>query len=54
MFSLQGEAILGMTYGYEVQQCYDRMLDDAKKLSDLAQECALPGALLVNYIPSRM
>jgi hypothetical protein len=43
-----------MTYGYEVQQRNDRMLDVAKRLSDLAQESALPGALLVNYIPSRM
>jgi hypothetical protein len=42
-----------MTYGYEVHQRNDRMLDVAKRMSNVATENVLPGALLVNYIPIR-
>jgi hypothetical protein len=51
MFSLQGEAILAMTYGYEVHQRDDKMFSAAKRMSDIAQGVSLPGALIINYIP---
>jgi len=40
-----------MTYGYEVHQREDRMLDVAKRMNKFKQENILPGRLLVNYIP---
>jgi hypothetical protein len=43
-----------MTYGYEVQDRDDRMLDASKRMSNFAQEKILPGALLVNYLSFRM
>lgn len=48
---LQGELVMGITYGYEVKEHYDRKLDAAKQRAKLATETALPGALLVNELP---
>jgi hypothetical protein len=42
-----------MTYGYQVHGADDRMIHDAKRLNKFGIEMALPGALLVNYIPLR-
>jgi hypothetical protein len=53
-YSLQGELILAMTYGYyEVSGRNDKMIDAARKLSDLGTSIVLPGALLVNNLPFR-
>jgi len=52
-FSLQGELILAITYGYEVKERHDRKLDAARQLAKLTSELALPGALLVNELPLR-
>ena len=54
MFSFQGELILAMTYGYDVQERDDRMIDAAKRMTKFGEERILPGALLVNHIPLRM
>jgi len=51
---MQGEQILSMTYGYEVQGYNDRKVDAARRLSDLGSATALPGALLVNDLPFRV
>ena len=40
-----------MTYGFEVHQRDDVMLDTAKRMSKFGQANVLPGALLVNYLP---
>jgi hypothetical protein len=53
-YSLQGELILAMTYGYEVRGRDDRKIDVARRMSDLGSATALPGALLVNDLPFRM
>jgi hypothetical protein len=43
-----------MAYGYyEVSGRDDRMIDAARKLSDLGTSTALPGALFVNNLPFR-
>ncbi|KAH9986740.1 cytochrome P450 [Russula compacta] len=47
----QGELILAMTYGCEVQGPDDRMIDAAKRMNKFGSEQILPGALLVNHIP---
>lgn len=49
--SFQGELILGITYGYEVQGRHDRKLDVSKRLNDFGTSTFLPGALLVNELP---
>jgi len=54
LYSLQGELILAMTYGYEVRGRDDRKIDVARRMSDLGSATALPGALLVNDLPFRM
>jgi len=51
MFSLQGELILAVTYGYQVRGRDDRMIEAAKRRNAFAIEKILPGALLVNHIP---
>ena len=43
-----------MTYGYEVHQRKDRMLDIAKSLQKFKRENIFPDKMLVNYIPLRM
>ncbi|KAI0289330.1 cytochrome P450 [Russula brevipes] len=48
---LSGELILAMGYGYEVQGRNDRVVNVARKMAQLAAETALPGAVLVNYLP---
>ncbi|KAH9975189.1 cytochrome P450, partial [Russula compacta] len=47
----QGELILAMTYGYEVHQRDDEMLEAAKMMSRFGAPRTLPGALLVNELP---
>ena len=54
LFSFQGELILNMTYGYQVQGRDDRKLDIAIKLNEFGTGTFLPGALLVNELPFRM
>ena len=51
MFSLQGELILAVTYGYQVRGSDDKIIDAAKRRNAFALEKILPGALLVNSIP---
>jgi len=48
---LQGELVLAMTYGYEVQGRNDRKVDAARKLVEIGSATILPGALLVNDLP---
>jgi hypothetical protein len=54
MLRFQGELILAMTYGYEVRERNDRMIDAAKRMTEFATKRFLPGALLVNQFPLRM
>jgi cytochrome P450 len=49
--SSQGESILAMTYGYEVQEHDDKLLQTAKTMSKFGADQVLPGALLVNHLP---
>jgi len=51
---MQGELILSMTYGYEVQGRNDRKIDAARRLVEVGSATALPGALLVNDLPFRV
>ncbi len=51
---MQGELILSMTYGYEVQGRNDRKIDAARRLVEIGSAAALPGALLVNDLPFRV
>jgi len=51
---MQGELILAMTYGYEVQGHNDRKVDAARRASDIGSATVLPGALLVNDLPFRV
>ena len=53
-YSLQGELILAMTYGYEVQGRGDRKVDASRRLVEIGSATALPGALLVNDLPFRV
>jgi hypothetical protein len=53
MYSLSGEQILAMVYGYEVQGRNDHKVNVAKEMASLVSETALPGVLLVNDIPLR-
>jgi len=41
-----------MGYGYEVKEINDRTVKAAKKMVQLMGQIALPGALLVNVLPS--
>ncbi|KAI9454956.1 cytochrome P450 [Russula earlei] len=43
-----GEQLLAMTYGYDAKGRDDRLIDAAKKLSELGTRSSLPGSLLVN------
>ncbi|KAI0291060.1 cytochrome P450 [Multifurca ochricompacta] len=47
----QGELILAMAYGYEVQGRDDSMIDVPRRLNEIGIATALPGALLVNDLP---
>jgi hypothetical protein len=51
---MQGELMLAMTYGYEVQGHGDRKVDAARRLAEIGAVTALPGALLVNDLPFRV
>ena len=51
---MQGELVLSMTYGYEVQGYSDRKVDAARRLAAIGSATALPGALLVNDLPFRV
>ena len=51
MFSLQGALILAVTYGYQVHDRSDRLLDDCKRRNKLATEENLVGNLPINHIP---
>ncbi|KAI0251161.1 cytochrome P450 [Lactifluus subvellereus] len=48
---LQGEMILAMTYGYEVQGRGDRKIDVSRQFIRMSVETATPRDLLVNAIP---
>ncbi|KAI9449576.1 cytochrome P450 [Lactarius psammicola] len=48
---LQGELTLDMTYGYEVQGRDDRLVEAARKASQMGAKTALPSDLLVNGLP---
>ena len=50
-YSLIGELILAIAYGYEVQGHNDRTVNVARKVATLGAETALPGALLINDLP---
>ena len=54
MLSFQGELILAVTYGYQVNGSDDRIVGAAKRLNQFGIEKALPGALLVNSVPMRL
>jgi hypothetical protein len=54
MLRFQGELILAVTYGYQVNGSDDRIVDAAKRLNRFGIEKALPGALLVNSVPLRL
>jgi hypothetical protein len=51
MFCLQGELILGVTYGYEVHGRDDKFLDASKRRNKFAMEVVPFNALLLNHIP---
>jgi hypothetical protein len=51
MFSLQGELILAMTYGYQVCGRNDRLLDASKRANKLGAEENVLGNALINHIP---
>ena len=51
MFSLQGELILAVTYGYQVHGCNDRMLYAPKRRNKFIVEENLLGTLPINHIP---
>jgi hypothetical protein len=46
--------ILAMTYGYEVDERLDKMIEAATEMSNFAVPKVVPGALLVNEIPFRV
>ncbi|KAI0302458.1 cytochrome P450 [Multifurca ochricompacta] len=48
---LQGELILAMTYGYEVQGHNDRKITVARQMATLSSTVTFPGCLLVNDLP---
>jgi hypothetical protein len=50
-FSLTGEIVLTIAYGYEVQGPNDRKVDIPRKMAQLASGTGLPGALLINDLP---
>jgi hypothetical protein len=50
----QNEQILAVTYGYEARGHHDRMIEAAKKLTELGTRASLPGSLLINELPFRM
>lgn len=49
---LQGEMILSLTYGYDAKGPEDPKIVVVKKMAQLAATTTLPGALLVNNLPS--
>jgi hypothetical protein len=51
MFSLQGELILAVTYGYEVHGRDDKLLDASKRRNEFAKEVTPLNVLLLNHIP---
>ena len=44
--------MLAMAYGYEVKDLNDRIVKLTKRMIQMMGEIALPGALLVNVLPS--
>ena len=52
-YSLPGDFMLTMTYGYEVRGLDDRNLTVARKMAKQVTVTALPSALLVNDLPFR-
>jgi len=54
MFSFQGELILAVTYGYQVQGYDDRLLNVSRGRIRFALEKVLPGTLLLNYVSFRV
>ena len=51
MFSLQGELILAVTYGYEVHRHDDKLLDASRRRNKFAKEVVPLNASLLNGIP---
>ena len=54
LYSMQGDLILAMTYGYEVCGREDRMVEAPREMTELGSATALPGALLINDLPFRV
>jgi len=50
---MQGELILAMTYGYEVQGRNDKKIEASRRMSEHGGAVTLPGALLVNDLSFR-
>ncbi|KAI0058254.1 cytochrome P450 [Artomyces pyxidatus] len=48
---LQGAILMAITYGYDVKEGEDRLLEKARALVALAAATVMPGALLVNDMP---
>ena len=51
MFSLQGELILAMTYGYQVHGRDDKFLDASKRTNEFTREVIPSNAFLLSYFP---
>jgi len=51
MFSLQGELILAVTYGYQVQGRNDKMIEAPKRRNKFALEGIPLDAFILNHIP---
>ena len=51
---MQGELVLAMTYGYEVQGPDDRKIEIPRRMTEHGGAVTLPGALLVNDLPFRV
>ncbi|KAI0263944.1 cytochrome P450 [Gloeopeniophorella convolvens] len=48
---LQGEVILSMTYGYNIEGSGDKFLAIARHMSEIGAATIIPGATLVNELP---
>ncbi|KAI0264199.1 cytochrome P450 [Gloeopeniophorella convolvens] len=48
---MQAKLIMDMAYGYEVQDIGDELVAASRAMNALSAVTALPGALLINYLP---
>jgi hypothetical protein len=53
-FSLTASIVLAVTYGYDVNTPQDRFLTLARHVTRELLNCLVPGAYLVDTLPSRM